>query len=172
MVYLHCPPPRPIPIKMAIGLKSSRCTEQDTNTESNWILYPFYRSSISGSVSVTVSLTLHKGKFTLTETETDVDAKSDVNGFQIHFIGPGLCQCEHTLSSQITLENLTWYKAENERVTNGRINEPEENDSPDYCPHRVHCALLKPLCYHLIQTVTHTAQLRRKPVKLNTRNIE
>ena len=32
--------------------------------------------------------------FTLTETYTVTDA----NGFQTHFIGFGLCQCEHTLT--------------------------------------------------------------------------
>ena len=55
-----------------------------------------------------------KGVFTPTETETETDKKwvvldcvevfilteteTDVNGFQTHFIGLSLGQCEHTLT--------------------------------------------------------------------------
>ena len=49
-------------------------------------------------------------------------------------------------------------------VTDGRIDESEKNDSSDYCPHGVHRALLKSLCYHLVQTVAHTAQLWWEPM--------
>ena len=59
----------------------------------------------------------NKGVFTLTETETDkkwvvwdcvevltlteTDTMTNASGFQTHFVGLGLCQCEHILTDTL-----------------------------------------------------------------------
>ena len=85
-----------------------------------------------------VAFGMPKGVFTLTETETETDKKwvvwdcvevfiltetdtvTDVNRLQTHFIGIGLCRCEHT----ITFIDVITY---NFFVTRGRLKTSKDN---------------------------------------------
>ena len=47
--------------------------------------------------------------------------------------------------------------------TYGWIDESQEYDGADHCPHRLDGALLEPLGHHLVETMTHTSQFGWKP---------
>lgn len=49
-------------------------------------------------------------------------------------------------------------------VTYRRIDVAEENDGSDNSPNGIQTIGLEPLRYHLVKTMAHTSQLRRKPV--------
>ena len=46
--------------------------------------------------------------------------------------------------------------------TDSGVNESEKYDGANDNPHRLRRRLLEALCHHLMQTVTHAAQLRRE----------